>query len=197
MARCGKVQAMKRTVHRLTVALGLVACNPTAPGSGATPQTPRVASQTPETDPPPGDPDPPRSAPDNDTWVVTIHGTHGDCAPDADSCDELYVVASDASWSSTFEAHPLATDRTAVTSRGVLPAEEFARFREIVTSKAFDDEMAAGFACQGGKDSHDYSWRFTFKTPAGERAQQAAHCISGPSQVLNTPGRLLRLIRRK
>ena len=175
-----------RAAWALTFALCLAACGPTTPTGGAAVRFADAGGAATTSAPLPND--------DDDAWVLTIANNFRDCDPNAKTCSEQHTVASDGAWSIRKEPNPILADGKPVTSQKVMPARDLDALQEIVTSEAFEGEMGRGFACQGGKESHDYSWWITFKTAAGERGQQAAYCISGPADADNTPRRLLKLL---
>ena len=167
-----------------------VACSQPSP-SGAEANTPTNSAEV-ATKPSPE----PNLAAGDESWVVSIRGIHGDCAPDADSCDKRYEARSDGSWLSYFEPHPLKRDGRPVSAQKLLPGPTLEALQRLVRSPKFDAEMSEGFACQGGKDGHDYSWRITLKSAAGERSQRVEYCISGPAENVNAPRELLQLLSK-
>jgi hypothetical protein len=130
----------------------------------------------------------------DESWVVSIRGIHGDCAPDTDSCDKRYEARSDGAWLSHFEPHPLARNGRPINAQKQLPGATLEALQRLVRSAKFDQEMTDGFACQGGKNGHDYSWRITLKSASGERSQRVEYCISGPAENVNSARELLRLL---
>lgn len=169
-----------------------VACSQPSQSGGEANTPTNSAEVTTQSVPAPGS----NLAAGDEGWVVSIRGIHGDCAPDADSCDKRYEARSDGSWLSYFEPHPLKRDGRPVTAQKQLPGPTLEALQRLVRSPKFDAEMSEGFACQGGKDGHDYSWRITLKSAAGERSQRAEYCISGPAEDVNSPRELLQLLSK-
>jgi hypothetical protein len=125
-----------------------------------------------------------------------MRGIYGLCPPDGKSCDQSYEVNSEGVWTTNIAPNPSKQNAPAAASQKTMPAAEFSRLKELVLSKAFDEEMTKGFACQGGRKDPDATWKITFSTSAGKRVQHGEYCISGPSDAVNTPRTVLGLLRR-
>lgn len=178
----------------LSIALTLAGCSrPSPPGGAASASSTTFSDPATSSVPAPSTTLAPSGGRD---WIVRVRGIQGDCAPDATSCDQRYEAGSDGSWVRHLEPHPLAKGGKAVTTTRTLSEADLTALRAIVESSSFEEEMTNGFACQGGKKDHHYTWRITFLADDRERVQHAEYCISGKPEDTNTPRKLLELLER-